>query len=114
MDILEIKNMHSNEIRELKEALVAELRFRENIGKEIELSRENNGRHHVASIIDEQLRSAFRLRESLNQELTRCDIMSDRIPVRKDLREINSKISKLTAEIKYENELHGPGPDEER
>ena len=40
--------------------------------------------------------------------------MSDRIPVRKDLREINSKISKLTAEIKYENELHGPGPDEER
>jgi len=114
MDILEIKNMHSNEIRELKEALVAELRFRENIGKEIELSRENNGRHHVASIIDEQLRSAFRLKESLTEELGRAEIMSDRIPVRKDLREINSKISKLTAEIKYENELHGPGPDEER
>ena len=114
MDIVEIKNMHTKEITELRNALNAELRFRENIGKEIELSRENNGRHHVASIIDEQLRSAFRLRESLNQELTRCDIMSDRIPVRKDLREINSKISKLTAEIKYENELHGPGPDEER
>ena len=98
MDILEIKNMHSNEIRELKEALETELKFRENIGKDMELSRENNGRHHVASIIDEQLRSAFRLRESLNQELARCDIMSDRIPVRKDIREVNKKIPDLTIE----------------
>ena len=110
MDIIDIKNMHSNEIRELKEALETELKFRENIGKDMELSRENNGRHHVASIIDEQLRSAFRLRESLNQELTRCDIMSDRIPVRKDLREVDKKIHELTKEkvVDYidESSLH--------
>ena len=102
--------MHSNEIRELKEALETELKFRENIGKDMELSRENNGRHHVAEIIDEQLRSAFRLRESLNQELTRCDTMSDRIPVRKDLREVDKKIHKLTKEkvVDYvdESSLH--------
>ena len=102
--------MHSNEIRELKEALETELKFRENIGKDMELSRENNGRYHVASIIDEQLRSAFRLRESLNQELTRCDTMSDRIPVRKDLREVDKKIHELTKEkvVDYidESSLH--------
>ena len=45
--------------------------------------------------IDEQLKSAFRLRESLNDELSRAEIMSDRIPVRKDLRELNEQISKL-------------------
>ena len=102
--------MHSNEIRELKEALAPELKFRENIGKDMELSRENNGRHHVAEIIDEQLRSAFRLRESLNQELTRCDSMSDRIPVREDIREVNKKIHELTKEkvVDYvdESSLH--------
>ena len=110
MDIIDIKNMHSNEIRELKEALETELKFRENIGKDMELSRENNGREHVANIIDEQLRSAFRLRESLNQELTRCDIMSDRIQVRKDLREVDKKIHELTKEkvVDYidESSLH--------
>ena len=78
--------------------------------KNEELSRENNGRYHVAKIIDEQLRSAFRLRESLNQELARCDIMSDRIPVRKDIREVNKKIHELTREkvVDYvdESSLH--------
>jgi len=75
-----------------------------------ELSRENNGRYHVAKIIDEQLRSAFRLREYLNQELTRCDTMSDRIPVREDIREVNKKIHELTREkvVDYidESSLH--------
>ena len=78
--------------------------------KKEELSRENNGRYHVANIIDEQLRSAFRLRETLNQELARCDIMSDRIPVRKDLREVDKKIHKLTKDkvVDYvdESSLH--------
>ena len=36
-----------------------------------ELSKENHAREHVAKIIDEQLRSAFRLRESLSDELNR-------------------------------------------
>ena len=75
-----------------------------------ELSRENNGREHVAKIIDEQLRSAFRLRETLNDELVRCDTMSDRIPVRKDIREVNKKINELTREkvVDYvdESSLH--------
>ena len=78
--------------------------------KNEELSRENNGRYHVAEIIDEQLRSAFRLRETLTEELARCDIMSDRIPVRKDIREVNKKIHELTREkvVDYvdESSLH--------
>ena len=102
--------MHSNEIRELKEALETELKFRENIGKEMELSKENNGRYHVAGIIDEQLRSAFRLRETLNEELTRCETMSDRIPVRQDIKEVDKKIHELTREkvVDYvdESSLH--------
>ena len=102
--------MHSDEMRELIEALKTELRFRENIGKDMELSRENNGRYHVAGIIDEQLRSAFRLRESLNKELAKADTMSDRIPVRKDIREVDKKINELTREkvVDYvdESSLH--------
>ena len=45
--------------------------------------------------IDKQLESAFRLRDSLNAELSRAEIMSDRIPIREDLREVNDQISKL-------------------
>jgi len=45
--------------------------------------------------IEEQLKSAFRLKDSLNAELSRAEIMSDRIPIRKDLRELNGQISKL-------------------
>ena len=110
MDVIDIKNMHSNEIRELKEALETELKFRENIGKDMELSKENNGRYHVAGIIDEQLRSAFRLRESLSDELNRCETLSDRVIVRKDMREVNKKINELTREkvVDYvdESSLH--------
>ena len=110
MDTIDIKNMHSDEIRELIEALKTELRFRENIGKDMELSRENNGRYHVAGIIDEQLRSAFRLRESLKEELAKADTMSDRIPVREDIRKVDKKISDLTREnlVDYvdESSLH--------
>ena len=75
-----------------------------------ELSRENNGREHVAKIIDEQLRSAFRLKESLNDELNRCETLSDRVIVRKDMREVNKKINELTREkvVDYvdESSLH--------
>ena len=78
--------------------------------KREELSKENHAREHVANIIDEQLRSAFRLRETLNDELVRCDTMSDRIPVRKDIREVNKKINELTREkvVDYvdESSLH--------
>jgi tRNA U34 5-carboxymethylaminomethyl modifying GTPase MnmE/TrmE len=84
MDIVEIKNMHTKEITELRNALNAELRFRENIGKEID--------------DNEQLKSAFRLKESLDEELKRCETMTDRVIVRKDIREVNQKIHELTKE----------------
>ena len=84
MDIVEIKNMDTKEITELRNALNAELRFRENIGKEID--------------DNEQLKSAFRLKESLNEELKRCETMTDRVIVRKDIREVNQKIHELTKE----------------
>ena len=75
-----------------------------------ELSKENNAREHVAKIIDEQLRSAFRLRESLSDELNRCETLSDRVIVRKDMREVNKKINELTREkvVDYvdESSLH--------
>ena len=45
--------------------------------------------------IEEQLKSAFRLKDSLNDELRRAETMTDRIPVRKDLRELNGQISEL-------------------
>ena len=70
----------------------------------------NHAREHVAKIIDEQLRSAFRLRESLNDELNRCETLSDRVIVRKDMREVNKKINELTREkvVDYvdESSLH--------
>ena len=75
-----------------------------------ELSKENHAREHVANIIDEQLRSAFRLRESLSDELNRCETMSERVVVRKDMREVNKKINELTREkvVDYvdESSLH--------
>tara|TARA_B000000460_G_C21228886_1_gene269777 strand:- start:132 stop:323 length:192 start_codon:yes stop_codon:yes gene_type:complete len=57
----------------------------------------------IMETIDEQLKSAFRLRESLNDELSRAEIMSDRIPVRKDLRELNEQISKLKIKQQLED-----------
>ena len=78
--------------------------------KREELSKENHAREHVAKIIDEQLRSAFRLRESLSDELNRCETLSDRVIVRKDMREVNKKINELTREkvVDYvdESSLH--------
>ena len=49
----------------------------------------------IVETIEEQLKSAFRLRDSLNDELTKAEIMSDRIPIRKELRELNGQISEL-------------------
>ena len=94
MDIVEIKNMHTKEITELRNALNAELRFRENIGKEID--------------DNEQLKSAFRLKESLDEELNQCETMTDRVIVRKDIRKVNQKIHELTKErvMDYVDESH--------
>ena len=38
MDRIDLKNMHSNELRELKSMIQEELNFRDDIGKEIQQS----------------------------------------------------------------------------
>ena len=46
MDIVELKNMHSNELRELKKMIQEELNFRDDIGKEIETTKEKDTNRH--------------------------------------------------------------------
>ena len=52
----------------------------------------------VAKMIDKELSAAFSLRRSLESELSRQETMSERVVVRKDLRECNRKIKELTDE----------------
>ena len=61
----------------------------------IPLAKENNSRMEVAKMIDKELRSAFSLRKSLDSELTKQETMSERVIVRKELRECNQKIKEL-------------------
>ena len=42
MTKVELKNMHSTELRKLKKMIQEELNFREDIGKEIEKTNDNN------------------------------------------------------------------------
>ena len=132
MDTIDIKMMHTNEIKELQKKVNRELRFRESIGKTIDPPVENNSRMKIASIIDKEIKSAFTLKESLEAELGRQETMSERIPVREDLKEVKQKISELKTKMRetapdmadyvdqshqdlgFPNELHGPGPDEEK
>ena len=60
------------------------------------LSKENNSRMEVATLIDEELSAAFRLREQLKTELSRQETMSERVMVREDLRKCNRKIKDLS------------------
>ena len=62
------------------------------------IPKENNSRMEVAKMIDKELSAAFSLRRSLESELTRQETMSERVIVRKDLRECNRKIKELTDE----------------
>ena len=57
----------------------------------------------VAKMIDKELRSAFSLRKSLESELTKQETMSERVIVRKELRECNQKIKELTDEKRKED-----------
>ena len=59
------------------------------------LAKENNSRMEVAKMIDKELQSAFSLRKSLESELPKQETMSERVIVRKDLRECNQKIKEL-------------------
>ena len=67
------------------------------------LAKENNSRMEVAKMIDKELRSAFSLRKSLESELTKQETMSERVIVRKELRECNRKIKELTDEKRKED-----------
>ena len=69
----------------------------------IPLAKENNSRMEVAKMIDKELRSAFSLRKSLESELPKQETMSERIIVRKELRECNRKIKELTDEKRKED-----------
>ena len=60
--------------------------------------RENNSRMEIASLIDKELRAAFSLKRSLESELNRQEMISERVIVRKDLRECNRKIKELIDE----------------
>ena len=42
MTKVELKNMHSNDLRELKKRIQEELNFRDDIGKEIETTKEKD------------------------------------------------------------------------
>ena len=94
MDIVEINDMHTEGIIELMNKCENELTFRESVGKEID--------------DNEQLKSAFRLKESLDEELNRCETLTDRVVIRKDIRKVNQKIHELTKErvMDYVDESH--------
>ena len=68
------------------------------------------GRVTMETTVEHQLQSAFRLRKSLSEELARAEIMSDRIPIREDIREVDKRIHELTREkvVDYidESSLH--------
>ena len=57
----------------------------------------------VAKMIDKELQSAFSLRKSLESELPKQETMSERVIVRKELRECNQKIKELTDEKRKED-----------
>ena len=65
--------------------------------------RENNSRMEIASLIDKELRAAFSLKRELESELNRQETMSERVIVRKDLRECNRKIKELIDESEQED-----------
>ena len=67
------------------------------------IPKENNSRMEVARMIDKELQAAFSLRKSLESELPKQETMSERIIVRKELRECNRKIKELTDEKRKED-----------
>ena len=62
------------------------------------ISIENNSRMEIASMIDKELRAAFSLKRSLESDLNKQETMSERVDVRKELRECNRLIKELIDE----------------
>ena len=52
----------------------------------------------IASLIDKELRAAFSLKRTFESELNRQETVTERVVVRKDLRECNLKIKELIDE----------------
>ena len=67
------------------------------------INRENNSRMEIASLIDKELRAAFSLKRILEDELIKQETMSERVIVRKDLRECNKKIKELVDKSERED-----------
>ena len=59
------------------------------------MAKENQSRIEIAEMIDQELRSAFSLKQVLKKELTLQETMQERVIVRNELREVTEKIKDL-------------------
>ena len=71
------------------------------------MAKENQSRIEIAEMIDQELRSAFSLKQVLKKELTLQETMQERVIVRNELREVTEKIKDLEqAKQDQGNKLH--------
>jgi hypothetical protein len=94
MTQLEIKNLTTGEILALKENLIQEIKFREGIGRDIELI------------------NAKKLKIMLEKELTQQETMGDRVIVRSELNEVKKDIEKLEKEGTIKNLMNVLGKED--
>ena len=59
------------------------------------MAKENQSRIEIAEMIDQELRSAFSLKQVLKKELSLQETMQERVIVRNELREVTEKIKDL-------------------
>ena len=59
------------------------------------MAKENQSRIEIAEMIDQELRSAFSLKQVLKKELSLQETMQERVLVRNELREVTEKIKDL-------------------
>lgn len=71
------------------------------------MAKENQSRIEIAEMIDQELRSAFSLKQVLKKELSLQETMQERVIVRNELREVTEKIKDLEqAKQDQGNKLH--------
>ena len=67
MTRIDVKMMHSNELRKLKKMIQEELNFREDIGKEIEAASEPHNKHRIEdSLFTKEEEERVRIYEEKN------------------------------------------------
>ena len=59
------------------------------------MAKENQSRIEIAEMIDQEIRSAFSLKQVLKKELSLQETMQERVIVRNELREVTEKIKDL-------------------